>query len=50
MIRYIKELHEEQGSLKREIKEHQETIESLRKNLTELRTKIRRARDFLDSM
>jgi predicted nucleic acid-binding Zn-ribbon protein len=50
MINYIKVLHKEQGSLNKEIKEQQEIIESLRKDLTDLRTKIRRARDFLDSM
>lgn len=44
------ELHGKQEKLNKTIEEQQETIESLRKDSTNLRTKIRRARDFLDSM
>lgn len=50
MRRYIMELHGKQEKLNKTIEEQQETIESLRKDLTNLRTKIRHARDFLDSM
>lgn len=50
MIDYIRVLHGEQDSLKKRLKEQQDIVESLKKELTDLRSKVRCAQNSLGSI
>lgn len=50
MIDYIRVLHGEQDSLKKRLKEQQDIVESLKKELTDLRANVRRAQNSLGSI